>query len=476
MGKVPAGNHGRQHKLPHRTTELRGLNMDNSDNMDLNPIIQELYAALDGKVSEETLRKELEKYLVTYKTGVTIAKDSIIRKYRNNRQSGTALNNTAVTKKIAELEGTEMIVTVVAKMIFVEKKDVVIKNVPKTIISGIAADDTGSTPFTIWSDMGDFQKGQVYTFKNAYTRMYKDQVQINVGIRGKVEPNNDVRFDLPSSSGDGTSGRFSSAEDMAIGDITEQTKNLNVRGVISDVQSRKITVKGEEKTVWGGLIADQTGKVQFTSWNDFGLKEGETLYIKNAYIRAWRGIPQLNIGDRTTVERIDESISAVGSGPTKKTVEDVMKVGGGLDLSVTGTIVDIRTGSGLIKRCPNCNRSVLNNTCAQHGEVEPVLDLRLKLTVDDGTGAISVIVNRADTEKITGMTLDQAISLSKEKGDMNVVANKMGSALLMKKITVTGNIMSDDFGPQMNARTADIGSTDVIAEAEELYKEVEGSL
>ncbi len=450
--------------------------MDTSDNMDLTPIIQELYAALDGKVTEEILRKELEKYLVTYKTGVTIAKDSIIRKYRNNRQSGTALNNTAVTKKIAELEGTEMIVTVVAKMIFVEKKDVVIKNVPKTIISGIAADDTGTAPFTIWSDMGDFQKGQVYTFKNAYTRTYKDQVQINVGIRGKVEPNDEVRFDLPNSSANGTSGGISSATDMAIGDITEQTKSLNVKGVVSEIQSRTINVKGEEKTVWGGIIADQSGKVQFTSWNDFGLKEGETLYVKNAYIRAWRGIPQLNMGDRTTVERIEESITAVGSGPTKKTVEDVMKVGGGLDLSITGTIVDIRTGSGLIKRCPNCNRSVLNNTCAQHGEVEPVLDLRLKLTVDDGTGAISVIINRADTEKITGMTLDQAINLSKEKGDMNIVANKMGSTLLMKKITVTGNIMSDDFGPQMNARTTEIGSTDVIAEAEELYKEVEGSL
>ncbi len=450
--------------------------MDNSDIMDLTPVIQELHAALGGKVSEEVLRQELEKYLVTYKTGVTIAKDSIIRKFSNNRQSGTVLNNNAVTKKIAELEGTEMIVTIVAKMIFVEKKEVVIKNVPKTIISGIAADDTGTAPFTIWSDMGDYQKGQVYTFKNAYTKMYRDQVQINIGIRGKVEPNNEVRFDLPNGSGSGTSGGFSSATDMAIGDITDQTKSLNVKGVISGVQSRQITVKGEEKTVWGGVIADQTGKVQFTSWNDFGLQEGETLYIKNAYIRAWRGIPQINMGDRTTVERIDEAITAVSSGPTQKTVEEVMKVGGGLDLSITGTIVDIRTGSGLIKRCPNCNRSVLNNVCAQHGEVEPVLDLRLKLTVDDGTGAISAIINRADTEKITGMTLEQAIELSRENGDMNIVANKMGSTLLMKKITVTGNIMSDDFGPQMNARSASIGTTDVVAEAEALYEEVEGSL
>ena len=438
--------------------------------IELEPIIQELFAALDGKVSEETLRKELEKYIVTYKTGVTIAKESILKRYNNSRQSGTVVSSASVTKKIGELEGTEMNVTVVAKMIFVEKKEVTIKNVPKTITSGIAADDTGTAPFTIWSDAGEYEKGRVYTFKNAYTRTFRDQVQINIGLRGRVEPNDEVTFDAPASSAS------SSAQDIAIGDITEQTKNVNVTGRISDVQTRTIRVRDEDKTVWGGIIADSTGRVQFTSWNDFNLTEGETISVKNAYIRAWKGIPQINMGDRTTVERVETDIGAVSSGPSKKTVEDVMKVGGGLDLSITGTIVDIRTGSGLIKRCPQCKRSVLNGECSIHGHIEPVMDLRLKLTVDDGTGAISAILNRNDTEKITGMTLDEATELAKANGDMGCVANKMTGLLLLKKITVTGNIMSDEFGPQMSVHSTEISSTDVHAEAEALWNEVEGCM
>lgn len=441
--------------------------MTESDIIDFEPLVQELYGALDGKISQEVLRKELEKYIVTYKISVSSAKESIIKKF--NKGTGT-VSSIGVTKKISELEGTEMNVTIVAKIIFVEKKEVVIKNIPKTIISGIAADDTGTVPFTIWSDSGEYEKGTVYTFKNGYTKKYRDQVQLNISIRGKVEPNSEVTFQAPASSG------TSSAQDIAIGDITDQTKNVNVKGRISDVQSRVINVKGEEKTVWGGLIADGTGKVQFTSWNDFGLKDGETVSVKNAYIRAWKGIPQINFGERTTVERIDEDIGVLSSGPTKKTVEDVMKVGGGLDLTVTGTIVDIRTGSGLIRRCPQCKRSVLNDECTIHGHIEPVFDLRLKLTVDDGTGAISAILNRNDTEKITGMTLEQAIALSKEKGDMSAVANAMSSTLLLKKITITGNIMSDEYGPQMSVHSSDIANVDVAAEAKALYDEVEGCL
>ena len=88
---------------------------------------------------------------------------------------------------------------------------------------------------------------------------------------------------------------------MDIGNITEQTKNCTVTGKVSEIASRVINVKGEEKTIWGGMMADSTGRIQFTAWKDFGLKDGEVICAKNAYIRAWKGIPQLNLGDNTEV-------------------------------------------------------------------------------------------------------------------------------------------------------------------------------
>lgn len=446
--------------------------MDNSDMIDWNPIVEELYSALEGKVEKKTLREDLEKYVLKYRTGVAVAKDSIIKKYRNPRPAGTFFNGAPVTKKVKELEGTEMQVTIVARMVYVDKKTINTKAGPKEIISGILGDDTGTAPFTIWSSEGEFEKGRVYTFKNGYTKKWQDQVQVNIGHNGSVVPNDDVTIAAPA----GNVSAPSSARDVNIADITDQTKNVNVTGRISGVESRQIKVKGEDKTVYGGILTDETGRIQFTSWVDHGLKDGEVITAKNAYIRSWKGIPQLNIGDNTQVERSDRAIEAAPSGPSQKTVEDIMKVGGGLDLSITGTIVDVRGGSGLIKRCPQCNRSVLGEECSLHGRIEPVMDLRLKLTIDDGTGAISAIINRKDTENITGITLDAAIEMAKEKGDMSVVADRMSSTLLLKKVTVTGNVMSDEYGPQMSVRGTELATTDVQKEAEELYSIVEGSL
>lgn len=62
------------------------------------------------------------------------------------------MSSASVTKKISELNGDEMNVTVTAKMVFVEKKTISTKNGDKTIISGMADDGTASAPFTIWSD------------------------------------------------------------------------------------------------------------------------------------------------------------------------------------------------------------------------------------------------------------------------------------------------------------------------------------
>ena len=446
--------------------------MDNSDMIDWDPIVEELYSALEGKVEKKTLREDLEKYVLKYRTGIAVAKDSIIKKYRNPRPAGTFFNGAPVTKKVKELEGTEMQVTIVARMVYVDKKTINTKAGPKEIISGILGDDTGTAPFTIWSSEGEFEKGRVYTFKNGYTKKWQDQVQVNIGHNGSVVPNDDVTIAAPA----GNVSAPSSARDVNIADITDQTKNVNVTGRISGVESRQIKVKGEDKTVYGGILTDETGRIQFTSWVDHGLKDGEVITAKNAYIRSWKGIPQLNIGDNTQVERSDKAIEAAPSGPSQKTVEDIMKVGGGLDLSITGTIVDVRGGSGLIKRCPQCNRSVLGEECSLHGRIEPVMDLRLKLTIDDGTGAISAIINRKDTENITGITLDAAIEMAKEKGDMSVVADRMSSTLLLKKVTVTGNVMSDEYGPQMSVRGTELATTDVQKEAEELYSIVEGSL
>ena len=34
---------------------------------------------------------------------------------------------------------------------------------------------------------------------------------------------------------------------------------------------REVVVRGENRTVWSGILADDTGKIQYSAWKDFGL-------------------------------------------------------------------------------------------------------------------------------------------------------------------------------------------------------------
>ncbi len=440
------------------------------DMNELTPHKEEIKRVLGDKIDDEQLDIELNKYLNDYHVGIDAAKRGIIRKYGGSDVSSFA-TSTSVVKKIDDLGGNEQNVDVLAKVVYVETKNITVKGLSKTIVSGIIGDETGTVPFTIWEPgTVTLAKGSAYYFRNCYCKLWNDKVQVNIGNRGRVEPAPDADLQVPERS-----ATTMAAQECKVGDIREGMGNVTVTGKIVSVEARNITVKGENKTVFSGIMADDTGKIQFSAWNDFSLKEGETVCAKNAYIRAWKGIPQLNMGDRCEVDRVAADFDAVESGPSLRTVADIVKVGGGLDITVQGLIVDVKTGSGLIKRCPQCNRATLNGVCTAHGQVDGVPDLRLKVVVDDGTGAIGAILGRSDTEKITGVSMKAAEGLAAAKGE-GVVARELAAKALMRRVSISGNVMSDDYGPSMIVKATEQIAVDVEAEAEKLLAEVEEAI
>ncbi len=438
------------------------------DRTELTPHIEEIKRVLGDKIDDEQIESELNKYLNEYHVDISAAKRGIIRKYGGTDTGFATANN--VAKKIADLTGTEQNVDVVAKIVYVETKNITVKGLNKTIVSGILGDDTGTASFTVWEPGAvQLEKGSAYTFKNCYCKLWNDRVQINIGNRGRVESAIGVEFNVPNSGASSLS-----ASDVKIGDIRDGMGSVNVTGRIMSVEARKINSRGEEKIVFSGIMADETGKIQYSAWHDFELKEGESISAKNCYIRAWKGIPQLNIGDRAVVERLETEIQA-DAGESQKTVADVTRIGGGLDITIEGVVVDVKNGSGLIKRCPTCNRSMFNGVCSVHGTVEGIPDMRMKLVVDDGTGAIGAVVNRADTEKLTGISMNAAMGLAAARGEGVVIRELMGK-ILLRRVRITGNVMSDDYGPSMIVRSASDVEVDVQGEAEKLLGEVEAAL
>ena len=436
---------------------------------ELTPHIQELQRVLGDKIDEEQLASELNKYLNEYHVNIDAAKRGIIRKYGGN-DTATFVTGNALVKKVSELTGTEQNVDITAKVVFVDNKEITVKGLPKQIISGILGDETGTASFTVWEPGAlVLAKGSVYHFRNCYCKTWNDKVQVNLGNRGRVEPADGVKMELPERQ------ISAASSEVKIGKIKEGMGNVTVTGKIVSVEAKEITARGEQKTVYSGIIADDTGKIQFSAWSDFGLKEGESVCISNAYIRGWKGIPQLNMGDRCEISRVDEVTNVVDTSANQKTVDEITRIGGGLDITLEGLVVDVRQGSGIIRRCPQCNRSMLNGACTTHGAVEGVMDLRLKVVLDDGTGAISAIINKNDTEKLTGVTLQAARGLAAVQGE-GVVGREMTSKILMKRIKVVGNVMSDDYGPSIIVKSAESVGVNIEAEANKLLDEVEAAI
>jgi len=434
---------------------------------ELTPHIEELKRVIGESVDEEQIREELNTYTNVYHVSIDAAKKGILRKYGKEESMFTSA--ASITKKIDEMTGDEKTVDLVARVVFIEEKQIVARGAPKTVFSGILGDETGTASFTVW-DVGKFDlvKGETYVLKNAYTKKWNDRLQINFGERSTAELSQ-TPIQVPERT-------ISYSSDVKISDLREGIGNVTVTGKILSVEPKEITVKDEKRIVFTGNIADETGKVQFTAWKDLDLKNDETVCVKNAYVRAHRGIPQLNFGDLCEISRVDSVIPDVQSGVSKRNISDLMRTGGGLDVMVSGAVVDVRAGSGLIRRCPECNRSVVGEECTAHGKVEVIQDLRMKIVIDDGTGALTAVVNREYTEKLTGITLEMAVAIAKEKGDQDAVLRAMDEKVLIMNVSAVGNVLSDDYGPMMIVRSIEPETKDVEKEAADLMEKVEGSL
>lgn len=91
-------------------------------------------------------------------------------------------------EKIGNLKGGMENIEVTARVLEVgEQKVVQTKNGPRTIREVMVGDDTGRVKLTLWGSQGDSVKeGQVIKVENAWTTVFKGQVQLNAGSRSKV--------------------------------------------------------------------------------------------------------------------------------------------------------------------------------------------------------------------------------------------------------------------------------------------------
>ncbi len=91
--------------------------------------------------------------------------------------------------------------------------------------------------------------------------------------------------------------------------ITAEDGSVSTTAVVLTAGKRSIRYGGDTHVIQEGELADETGRISYTDWEGFDLDPGATVRIGNANTREWDGAPELNLGEGTTVEPAEESLS-----------------------------------------------------------------------------------------------------------------------------------------------------------------------
>jgi hypothetical protein len=212
-------------------------------------------------------------------------------------------------------------------------------------------------------------------------------------------------------------------ETMLVDDVDEPEQWVDL-----EVQVVDLWEDTHESMAQAGLLGDESGTIKFISWaaSDLPpLREGESYRLDGVVTDEYEGRHSVKLVSTTGIECLATDVD----------VDDNQR-------TMEGALVDIKDGSGLIKRCPDedCTRVIRNGRCSEHGDVTGEFDLRIKGVLDDGHTAQDVLLDADATEALTGMGLDEAKEMAMDALDTEVVMDAFEEQLVGSYYEVEGEM------------------------------------
>ncbi len=409
------------------------------------PHVEEIKRALDNEMDESNIIADLKK-LLEYRVPLSEAKRSLIKKYGGS-EKGTV-------RKLKDIKIGDHNIEITVQVLEVSKKTVNINNAEKTIFSGLICDETSSRTFTSWSDF-NLNPGDVISITSAYVRNWQERPEVNFGPRSRVTKLS-TKIQVPQNN-----------ELVKLGELKDGDINVHTQFVLLSIEMEDIITRDGPKKILGGIAADEETKLPITAWVlSPELVAGNSVEVKNAYVRTFRGLPTLNINESTIItkagkriEHREKDISRIG---------DVITKDGAYDIVVEGNFLSIRPGSGLIARCSECSRVIQKGLCRVHGKVNEKNDMRIKTILDDGTGALTLVLDSRLTQKICAISIEEAQNIAKAAMSQKAVEDEIKHKLQGRRFAARGNMSKSDFGITLVASDVWEPSGDMREQAQKL--------
>jgi replication factor A1 len=280
---------------------------------------------------------------------------------------------------------------------------------PAIAQGGIIADDSGAIRFVAWAKANApvMAQGSWYRIESAVVDDFKGIASLKIHSGTTIREIEEDRALMPTTV-----------------PISELHPGIgSIRGKV--VQEWEAS---HERMLQSGLLGDETGTIKFVIWKEPGkeiLIPGSVYTIFYAQVDEYNGRLSLNLNTAMVMQEEGDIVVSRG------------------EAAVSGAIVHIAPGSGIIKRCPveGCNRALSRqNYCPVH-EIQPkfTYDLRIKGWLDDGEKTHNILLQRDAAESLTGISLDAAKEIAENNPlGMDEVFLQMRDKVLGRYITCHG--------------------------------------
>jgi replication factor A1 len=285
---------------------------------------------------------------------------------------------------------------------------------PGSVLRSSLADESGAVPIVVWNEraeeLQELKTGDILQIINCRTRINNNgKLEVHVESRSQVtkldSPPDYLKHPIPRS--------------YEISAISSQTAPIDISVFIlakGRIQEIKRTT-GETMKLSTLLVADETGVIQLSLWDDKAdifsqLNEGDFLQLRNATITEWSGNLRLNIGKSGEIEKIEKHsmptppITTINSLHSAKTL-----------LIVEGLIVDSPT-----------MRQVTT-------EKEPNVNVA-SFTLKDDTGSARVTLWREHADYASNLHAEQRVKLVGARASTGLGGQPELSSIQLTKIEI----------------------------------------
>jgi len=184
---------------------------------------------------------------------------------------------------------------------------------PGSVLRSSLADESGTVPIVVWNERAEELKelkiGDILQIINCRTRIDNNgKLEVHVESRSQA-----TKLDSPPDY-----LKYPTSRSYEIGTISSQTASIDISVFIlakGKTQEIKRTT-GETMKLSTLLVADQTGVIQLSLWDDKAaifnqFNEGDFLQLRNATVTEWSGNLRLNLGKSGEIETIEKKGTVV---------------------------------------------------------------------------------------------------------------------------------------------------------------------